>query len=222
MLPSKLEMGLHLLPNHRPAILLTRHSIRELAAPNAIAGYDLPLTPEGILLAEQWGERLTRPIRAFYSSPVGRCLDTAKAMARGAGIDLPITQSHVLVEPGCFVQSVRKVGALFLQMGPIAFANHHLQQDLDGVLSPKEGAKKIIHYLYHSQPHLDEASLTVHVTHDTILAAFIYHLRQQTRISEQDWPAMMEGVWLWFDQERLYWVWRGEQGHVALADYLFA
>jgi hypothetical protein len=91
------------------------------------------------LLAEQWGGRLNRPIKAFYSSPVGRCVDTAKAMSRGAGIDLPITQTTVLVEPGCFVHSIRKVGPLFLQMGPLAFANHHFKEAMDGILSPKEG-----------------------------------------------------------------------------------
>ena len=43
-------------------------------------------------------------------------------------------------------------------------------------------------------------SLTVHVTHDTILAAFIYHLIGRDHLREQDWPWMLEGAWLWFEE----------------------
>jgi hypothetical protein len=30
------------------------------------------------------------------------------------------------------------------------------------------------------------------------------------KISERDWPWMMEGLWLWFDERELHWIWRGE------------
>lgn len=220
MLHPSLEPALALLPPDRPVILLTRHSLRELAPANTVPGYDLPLTPEGVALAEQWGQRLDRPITAFYSSPVGRCVDTAKAMSRGAGLILPITETPVLVEPGCFVENVRKVGPLFLQLGPVAFANHHLRHALDGLLSPQQGASKIIRHLHDSQQQQLPGACIVHVTHDTILAAFIYHLLQQQTIEEHDWPWMMEGAWLWFDQSSLYWLWRGVQGQTDLAAYL--
>lgn len=220
MLHPSLEPALLVLPPDKPVILFTRHSLRELAPNNGIPSYDLPLTPEGIVLAEQWGGRLNRPIKAVYSSPVGRCVDTAKAMSRGAGIELPITQTNVLVEPGCFVQSIRKVGPLFLQMGPLAFANHHFKEAMDGILSPKEGAAKLIQHFYQSQQAHTQGDLILHVSHDTILAAFIYHLLQQQHIEEHDWPWMMEGAWLWFDNSTLYWLWRGTQGQVDLADYL--
>lgn len=220
MLHPSLEPALALLPADRPVILLTRHSLREHAPDHTVPGYHLPLTPEGVMLAEQWGKRLDRPISAFYSSPVGRCLDTAKAMNRGAGLELPITETPVLVEPGCFVESARKVGALFLELGPVGFANHHIQHAMEGILSPKEGSSKLIRHLYESQLQQQDGTLAVHVTHDTILAAFIYHLLQQPAIDEQDWPWMMEGAWLWFDKSSLYCLWRGMQCEVELADYL--
>ncbi|HQV81239.1 MAG TPA: histidine phosphatase family protein [Agitococcus sp.] len=220
MLHPSLEPALLALPSNKPVVLFTRHSLRELAPNNGLPSYDLPLTPQGVLLAEQWGGRLNRPIKAFYSSPVGRCVDTAKAMSRGAGIELAIEQSTVLVEPGCFVQNIRKVGPLFLQMGPLAFANHHFKEAMDGILSPKAGAAKLIQHFYQSQQVHAQGDLIVHVSHDTILAAFIYHLLQQQHITEDDWPWMMEGAWLWFDNSTLYWLWRGTQGQVDLADYL--
>jgi hypothetical protein len=79
---------------------------------------------------------------------------------------------------------------------------------------------KLIQHFYQSQQGHSEGDLIIHVSHDTILAAFIYHLLQQQHISEHDWPWMMEGAWLWFDNSALYWLWRGTQGQVDLADYL--
>lgn len=201
--------GMALLPSDRPLALLTRHSVREPG--NGIPSYDLPLTPEGIALAERWGRELPRPLHGLHSSPVERCVDTALAMARGAGTALEVRPAATLVEPGCFVQSIVDVGPLFLSLGPLAFANRHLQEPLAGLLSPEAGAAKLIR---HVQDNLGPpGSLTVHVTHDTILAAFIYHLLERDQLDEADWPWMMEGAWLWFDDvDVLRWVWRGEQG----------
>jgi broad specificity phosphatase PhoE len=214
VLHPALQAGLALLPKDKPLTLLTRHSVRELV-PNGVATYDIPLTEEGVLLAEQWGSQLPLPIHAFHSSPVGRCMDTAKAMARGANCDLPVQISMTLVEPGCYVHSVYEIGPLFLKLGPVAFANRHLQEPLRGILSPAAGAAKILQHLKANQGHA--GSLTVHVTHDTILAAFIYHLQGQDNISEEDWPWMMEGAWLWFDEDRhLHWVWRAKPWQQSL------
>ncbi len=213
MLHPSLEPSLAMLPDDRPVALLTRHSLRENARePNGVPGYDLPLTPEGVVLAEQWGARLDRPISSFHSSPVGRCMDTARAMARGAGLAEPeILATPLLVEPGCYVRSIRKIGPLFLQMGPLAFANHHLQQTVDGLLTPRDGALQLLGHLHAAQGAPGEIAL--HVTHDTILAAFIYHLLGRREIAEADWPWMMEGAWLWFDDDaHVHWIWRGEPG----------
>lgn len=220
MLHPELERSLLILPEDKPVILLTRHSLRETAKdPNGVPGYDLPLTPEGVALAESWGGRLSRPVSAFHSSPVGRCVDTALAMARGAGIAEPeVKTTFLLVEPGCYVQDIRRVGPLFLKLGPLAFANHHISTPQEGLLSPQEGAARLIRHLHEHQGEAGE--LAVHVTHDTILAAFIYHLLGRTELRDEDWPWMMEGAWLWFDDEHLHWIWRGQPGSRALDLYL--
>lgn len=208
-LHPSLAPALALLPPDRPLALLTRHSIRE-SAPNGIATYDLPLTPEGVALAESWGGMLGRPLHSLHSSPVGRCVDTAHAMARGAGHSLQVQTTPHLVEPGCYVQNLRRVGPLFLSLGPLAFANRHLNESLDGILSPREGCARL---LSHLQEHQGPAgSVSVHVTHDTILAAFIYHLIGRQHLDEEDWPWMMEGAWIWFEGDEVHWVWRGELG----------
>lgn len=144
-------------------------------------------------------------------------MDTAMAMARGACADLAVSPAMTLVEPGCFVEDIVSVGPVFLKMGAVDFANRHLNEPLPGLLSPRAGSTKIIRHVRESLG--PAGSLTVHVTHDTILAAFIYHLIGRPRIDEADWPWMMEGVWLWFEGDDVRWIWRGEPGQRDISPY---
>lgn len=204
------------LPEDRPIALLTRHSIREQAK-QGFAGYDVPLTPEGVQLAEAWGARLDRPLHKVWSSPVGRCVDTAKAMLQGAEReDIEIDRHMQLVEPGCFVKDIRTVGPLFLQMGPVEFANHHFREPVRGVRSPREGTHRLLSFLRGSLG--EPGSLSLFVTHDTILAAFIYTLLGIERIDDGDWPWMMEGAFLWFDADEVHGIWRGRHFRRSLPD----
>lgn len=199
------------LPDHVPVALLTRHSIREESG--GFATYDVPLTPEGVALAKAWGERLCRPITGLFSSPVGRCVATAEAIAEGAGISLMVQTSTTLVEPGSYVQDIAMVGGLFFKLGPLGFANKHLRNEVRGALSPQDGALQLLNYLRQHQG--EPGSLAVHVTHDTILAAFIYFLRGESQLEKDHWPWMMEGAFLWFDDDGIHWLWRGERGSIA-------
>jgi len=201
------------LPQHLPVVLVTRHSIREQPK-NGFAGYDVPLTEEGIELAREWGRSLDRPISAFHSSPVGRCLKTAEAMAEGAGIELPIATHPTLVEPGSYVVDLAVAGPYFMKLGPLAFARKHLKNQVRGVLSPEQGAWQLLQH-FESSP-AQPGTFSVHVTHDTILASFIYFLRSESEIEEAHWPWMLEGAFLWFEEGRVNWLWRGESGCLPL------
>lgn len=199
------------LPSDRPVVLFTRHSIREQAH-NGFAGYDVPLTPEGVALAGAWGARLGRPLHAVRSSPVGRCVATAQAMLAGAGQALPVLTDRHLVEPGCFVHDIMAVAPTFGRLGPVAFANLHFREPVPGVHAPAAGAHRLLTFM---RTQLGApGSLSLLVSHDTILAAFIYTVLGVARIDEQHWPWMMEGAFLWFvgdgaDTE-VHGLWRGE------------
>lgn len=80
LLPSSMLKAIDLLPDVKtPVTLFTRHSIRELAAGQGLAGYDLQLTEQGRDLAQQWGRYLIdhtdRNIQHCISSPIQRCVD---------------------------------------------------------------------------------------------------------------------------------------------------
>lgn len=224
--PSQLA-GLGFLPKDTPVALLARHSIREEPT-NSFAGYDVPLTQEGRDLARAYGVALPMPINAAYSSPVGRCVDTATLILEGAEASHAVTTAGALVEPGCFVETMENVAGLFLKLGPIGFANKHLKGEIRGILSPAQGVRKILKHIEESLiktpltgtslagASLKEgAGITLHITHDTILASFMYALLEVSTISKEDWPWMMEGVYLWFDGGDVHWVWRGEYGCAA-------
>lgn len=209
-LPPALLASLDRLPDDRGVVLLTRHSIREEPR-GGFAGYDVPLTPAGVALARAWGGALGRPLHKVLSSPVGRCVDTAQAMVEGAAASKPVDRHRLLVEPGSFVRDLGAVGKLFLELGAVGFANRHLAGGLgEGVLSPEEGTARVLTL---ARTHVGPpGTMSLLVTHDTILAAVIHTLRAARSIGEEEWPRMMEGAFLWFDDEQVFWLWRGEEG----------
>jgi broad specificity phosphatase PhoE len=225
-LPSSMLQALPLLPDlHQPLILLTRHSVRERTSGQGFASYDLPLTPAGRQLAEDWGHHLAeqtgRWIAACLSSPIQRCIDTATLMLDGqsrhdsALTAPPVHTTALLVEPGSFVVDVVQAGPLFRQHGPLNFINHFLDNALPGMKQPHQGVFDILALLHAHQSHA-HSTLLLAVSHDTILAALLAVMAGHARITWDDWPDMMEGVFLWFegetfDQSHLHWVWRGQQ-----------
>lgn len=212
-----------MLPPESAVQLLTRHSVREQSS-SGFADYRLPLTPEGVRMAETWGERLGRPVTGYYSSPVERCVDTALALRRGAaraGLSddsLPVEPCSLLVEPGSYVRDLNLAGPVFLELGAVEFINRHLRGDLDGVLSPPAGRAQLVEHFLGTVP--EPGALNVHVTHDTILAAFVAGLHGHAGIGDEDWPWMMEGLWLWFEDNRMHWIWRAEHGSLPLSEAL--
>ena len=214
--PNLLE-SVDQLPSGKPITLFTRHSIRELAT-DAVVSYKLPLTEEGVLLANQWGRAIELPIADVYSSPIHRCIDTGKAMLDGANHSLDIKVTPLLTEPGCYVQNMSKVGKHFLELGPVSFIDQHFNKSWEGMLSLEEGCAVLLKHLFESEG--GAGTLTIHVTHDTIVAPFIYHLMGCDHIRQDDWPWMLEGAFLWFDEKKVHWIWRGELHSKDLAPYL--
>lgn len=222
-LPAAMQAGLALLPKSRPIVLLTRHSIRELVDDQGFAGYKLPLTEQGRRLAYAWGEHFCawteRKFHACLSSPIGRCVETAALMLEGAFIkNLQMTQPDVvknklLVEPGSFVQDGETLGPLFRQYGALEFINYFLGQQIAGMKNPIQGVLDILGLLHEHLPRQQD-SILLAVSHDTILAVFLAVMQRETVVSMDDWPEMMEGVFLWFEGDdfeasTVHWVWRG-------------
>lgn len=243
-LPQSMLQAVELLPAlDTPVILLTRHSLREVVRGIGLAGYDLQLTDDGRLLAQAWGAYLAaqtrRQIVACISSPIQRCVDTAQLMIQGADQihnnnthQIEIVEEKLLVEPGSFVVDIEQAAPYFRKQGAIGFINSFVQNALPGMKHPINGVLDVLQLLHHShlypRHHLTQGHLSLAVSHDTILAAFIAIISGHSQVEEKDWPQMMEGVFVWFENgqqfehSRLHWIWRGQHQHLDIQQLLSA
>lgn len=217
-LPDSMIASVKLLPEGKRLILFTRHSLRERSDGNGFASYQLPLTPKGRVLAKSWGRWLAGHLPYSLdvdsiSSPIGRCIDTAQLMQEGAGLRRDITHQSLLVEPGSLVTEPDIAGPIFKEIGVLNFINQFLQGNLEGTKNAYQGGIDILSLFYQNQP--QHGHLMLAVSHDTLLSAFLAVMFDVVEIDWNDWPKMMEGVFLWFDdkpfeQANAHFVWRGE------------
>ena len=157
------------------------------------------------------------------SSPIQRCIDTAILMQEGAGIARGVSHQSLLVEPGSLVIEPEKASDIFREIGALNFINRFLVGDLPGTKSPQQGGLDLLMLLYESQPNAGHLMLAV--SHDTLLSAFLAVLMAVEEIGWNDWPKMMEGVFLWFDdkpfeQAHVHFIWRGQLYQRPLYDLI--
>ena len=217
-LPDSMISSVRLLPEGERLILFTRHSLRERSDGNGFASYQLPLTPKGRVLAKSWGRWLSGHLPYSLdvdsiSSPIGRCIDTAQLMQEGAGLRRDIAHQSLLVEPGSLVTEPDIATPIFKEIGVLNFINRFLQGNLEGTKNAYQGGLDILSLFYQNQP--QHGHLIIPVSHDTLLSAFLAVMFDVVEIDWNDWPKMMEGVFLWFDdkpfeQANAHFVWRGE------------
>ncbi len=72
----------------------------------------------------------------------------------------------------------------------------------------------VLELIYNTHPN-SPGGLSLAVSHDTILAAIIAVISGRNEVSQEDWPQMMEGLFVWFEGEnflesQLKWIWRGK------------
>jgi hypothetical protein len=178
------------IPRDRPVALLMRHSNRYPITDPA-KNYEVGLTEEGVQLAERLGHLLAdsfQPGRVM-SSPVGRCQDTASAIARGAGWPVSVVPHHLLSHD---------------HIAP-AWALAELGRCSDDTPSEVLATLELLIKNERGQPALD-----VLVTHDTIVGS-IANCVLKAPILGENWPLFLEGVFFWEAEDGVHALWRGEE-----------
>ncbi|MCO8041772.1 histidine phosphatase family protein [Acinetobacter bohemicus] len=236
LLPPSMLSAIDLLPDGQtPVTLFTRHSIRENVQGQGLAGYDLQLTEQGRELAQEWGaylaDRTDRIIQHCISSPIQRCIDTAALMIEGAdGVTaepnthrIEIIEQGLLVEPGSFVLDIQQAGPYFAKQGALGFINSFVNNALPGMKHPIRGVVDVLELIYNTHPQ-NKYGVSLAVSHDTILAAMIAVMSGRQEVSREDWPEMMEGLFVWFEgdvflESKLKWIWRGKVSELNIQDF---
>lgn len=192
-IPETTRAGLRQLPQCSPAALLMRHSVRE-EIPEGTYGMDVPLTEEGVLLAEDFGRILGPRIGSVHTSPVPRCVETAEAIVRGTGLSRTIKHEPTLGGPGAFVTDPSLAGPTYLKLGAVGMAQALVRgEELPGFNKPAEAVTVIVQYLLSSLSQPGHTS--VHVTHDAILAVVVGRLVGWMPTTS-DWPDFLEAALL--------------------------
>ena len=198
------------LPSYSGAVLLMRHSVRYPMVAGQF-GTQIELTPTGIERANDLGRTWGSRIQKVSSSSSYRCVKTGEQIILGAGLNATTLHNPPLGEPGAFINHSEKAIETMKDYGPMELVNALLQGDsLSGHVDVSEGTRIILQSFFSDNP--PKGTIRIEVTHDTILAAMIYHLLGLTSISEKDWPRMLEGALLWQEEEKICWKWRGDEG----------
>ena len=189
-LPQSLLSDLERIPRDRPVALVMRHAHR-FPITDPATNYQVGLTEEGVQAAEALGYRLARQFAPgrVMSSPVGRCVKTAEAIARGAGWPAAVVPHHLLshdhIAPAWSLAELgRCAGEAPAEV--LATLGLLLKQD-------------------HAQPVLE-----VMVTHDTIVGAIANCLLHASILGD-DWPLYLEGVFFWLAEDGVHALWRGSE-----------
>ena len=151
--------------------------------------YTVGLTREGVQQAEFLGNHLSqiRQPGRIFSSPVGRCLDTASSIVRGAGWSKTVCPDYHLSHP--YIAPVWNSLPINWQTDPVPGQVAELiNLVLEGDDTPEV--------------------LDIFVTHDTIVASIAGYFMGVEFHYPAYWPEFLEGVLVWRDEKGVHFRWR--------------
>ena len=207
-IPPSVLCGLVELPKDRPIAVLLRHSVRDELPPGG-AGYSLPITEDGIQLAQELGGLIGERLRSLRTSPLPRCVQTAEALNFGANANLHIVHDRLLGDPGVFVVDEQLAQLNWDKLGHEGVMQHLIASDeaLPGMARPGSAAQFLVRHMLSVAG--DDPGLHLFVTHDSLVTATAARLLGQ-QFGVIDWPWYLEGAFFWLDRDNLYIKYRGQ------------
>lgn len=153
------------------------------------------LTPEGIRNAEAYGRFLSQKFRIgrLMSSPIGRCIDTAAAIASGACIERDVIVAQILSHP--YHEEA-----------------WNLKDELAQACLP-EKTVSLVQLLLDAEA--KAGMMDLFVTHDTVVGVLVQYLLGEA-IGDENLPNFLEGIFFWHEGEGVRAAWRGKIYEVRL------
>lgn len=209
IIPDSTLAALTRAPSDRPTLLLLRHSARGPLPPGE-PGNNIRLLPEGEALARQLGSHLAGRLVSLHTSPVARCVETAEALADGAGIQASIVEDTHLGDPGVYVLDPDAAWQTWTTLGHERVMAHLVAGErLEGLADPAAASRRLIQHMRARAE--GRPGVHVFITHDSLLTAAAAHALRQP-IRKEDWPWYLEALALVDEGERLqatYRTWSG-------------
>lgn len=206
--PQSTLASLDRVPAQVGAAILLRHAERPMIPPGT-DGDEVRLTDAGIADARAFGARLGPRLAGLYASPVDRCMQTARALAEGAGTEMEPEARTVLGSPGPFIVDAEAAFAAFKDVGTMAAARRQVlaRGPLPGLRDTEEGVRLVVASLLADPP--GAGRLDAHVTHDGVVIVVAGFLAGFAPGPDR-WPAFLEGLVLWRDETGAAMAWGGE------------
>lgn len=175
-----------------PAILFIRHGDRN-KIPDGEFGNDVELNEKGMSRSMELGISLANHrVNKIFTSPIIRCVQTAKSISEGIGREIPIEQSILLGHPGAFVYDSHAAGQTYLRLGFRKFYQNLLDGiPLDGNLPIHEGAGILTNLFVRTS---GSPGLNIHVSHDMIVALYAYATFKKKYEPDTNWVKYLDGV----------------------------
>lgn len=207
-IPPSVQRLLERAPTDRAVVVLLRHSVRDDLPPGD-AGYVLPITDVGRRLALELGGLLGSRLRTLHASPLLRCVQTAEALAEGAGVPLAVVPNRLLGDPGVFVLDGRRAWANWERLGHEGVMRHLVIETtaLSGMARPDEAARFLVQSMFGAAA--SRPGVHVFVTHDSLVTATAARLLGRP-LGLDDWPWYLEGAFFWPSEDGVHAAYRDD------------
>lgn len=185
------------MPESSPVAVLIRHAERDPIAEGHI-GMEAKLTEAGVRNAREFGRVIGERLAGIESSPVGRCIQTSKALLEGASSFLSISESRLLGDPGVFVVDEAAAFENWRRFGNEGVMSLISTQNepLPGMADPQQARRQLLDHILNSIQ--DKPGVHLFVTHDVILAGVVGGILGLIT-TDDPFPRFLEGAIVWQD-----------------------
>ncbi|MDD3804346.1 MAG: phosphoglycerate mutase family protein [bacterium] len=171
--------------------LLLRHADRD-DIPQGSFGKEILLNEKGKQNAQSFGEQLAeRKINRIFTSPVGRCVQTAEYVTKGYGRSIEIIETTALGAPGLHIKDDKIAGEFYLQHGfDEMYKRFMAGKEIPGIPNIKELNIRVTKFINENST---QNGTTIFITHDMLIA--FYHFSINKKVYTKDnWINYMTGL----------------------------
>lgn len=171
--------------------LLLRHADRD-NIPQGSFGNEVLLNEKGKQNAQSFGEQLIeRKISRIFTSPVGRCVQTAEFITKGYGSSIEIIETTALGAPGLHIKDENIAGEFYLQYGFDEMYKRFMKgEEIPGMANVDELNYGITNFIKQNSI---ENETTVFITHDMLIAFYHFSINKKV-YSKDNWINYMTGL----------------------------
>ena len=209
-----MEESATLIPGDVNVKLIFRHSIRP-----SLKGRDdsdeVSLTPEGVCLARFFGKGMEAKIGYVNSSRPRRCRETVESMLKARHQDettmvISDALSSVFVKDPILFRKMMEEKKSLKEL----IVKLNKGEAIPGMYGLEDSVRRLLDFVFSVGN--DVGKLDLFCTHDfqlMIITSLLYTRYSSIDEIKDNWPRMLEGIFIWGERDDFYSSWRGEIKH---------